>query len=296
MNLTCRLRWPSLLLPALSLTGLSLTGLLLAGCSLQRVAVKGITPALDNFVAALYAEPDLELARGAFETDLHLLEGLRRTQDSPRLLELQATALTGYGLVYWEGVDDERACGFYLRARDLGLRLLGSDPFGLEEEAFQAWLKARGKSDLPALFWTAFPYGAWMNLNLDSQEAIFSLPRVEAMARRCLELDEGYFFGAGHLFLGALDCTRPRFVGGNPERGREHFQAAARLGGADFLLPLLFEARHYCPAALDEDRFDEILDEAGREPARFAAHPQALLNAWCLEQLQRLSECRGDLF
>ena len=275
---------------------LLLPALLLGGCSMRRMAVKGLTPALDNFVAALYAEPDLELARGAFEADLHLIEGLRRTQDSPRLLELQATALTGYGLVYWEGVDNPRACAFYLRARDLGLRLLGAEPFAMEEEAFQTWLAAQDKTCLPGVFWTAFPYGAWMNLNLDSQEALFYLPRVEAMVNRCLALDEGYFFGAGHLFLGALDCTKPRLVGGDPDNGRAHFLAAAKLDGADFLLPLLFEARHYCPAALDEDRFDEILAEIEREPARFAAHPQALLNAWCLEQLRLLSEHRDELF
>ena len=268
----------------------------LQACSVKRMAVDGVTPALDNFMAALYAEPDLRLARTAFENDLHLIQGLRRTHDNPRLAELEATALTGYGLVYWEGVDDARAGGFYQRARRVGLDLLGTDPFALEEEPFQAWLAGRGPRDLPGLFWTAFPYGAWMNLNLDSQEALFLLPRVEALVKRCLELDEGYFFGAGHLFLGALDCTRPRFVGGNPEAGRERFRQAQRLNGPDFLLPLLFEARHYCPASLDEARFDEILGLARSRRTELLAHPQALLNAWCLEQLDSLEARRGDLF
>jgi hypothetical protein len=135
-----------------------------------------------------------------------------------------------------------------------------------------------------------------MNLNLGSQEALFHLPRVEAMIQRCLELEEGYFFGAGHLFLGALACTRPRFVGGDPDAGRARFQTAARLGGADFLLPLLFEARHYCPAALDEERFEEILLVLDEDPARYLDHPQALLNSWCLEQLEFLAARRGELF
>jgi len=279
-----------------ALPALLLAALLAGGCSMQRMVVKGVTPALDHFVAALYAEPDLELARGAFESDIHLLDGLRRVRDGARLQELQAMAMTGYGLIYWEGVDDQRAGACYRRALDLGLGLLGLDPFALEEEAFQTWLAGTGRADLPALFWTAFPYGAWMNLNLDSQEALFFLPRVEAMTRRCLELDEGYFFGAGHLFLGALDCTRPRFVGGDPEAGRVHFRAAARLSGDGLLLPLLFEARHYCPAALDEERFDEILRVLDEDPARWSRHPQALLNTWCLEQLEQLAARREELF
>jgi len=276
---------------------LLLLGLTLGqGCSISRVAVRGMTPALDNFVDALFAEPDLALARGAFEADLHLIAGLRRTSEQERLQELQAMALTGYALVYCEGEDNARAAHFYLRARDLGLDLLGTDPFLLEEEAFQSWLAARGKKDLPALFWTAFPYGAWMNLNLDSQEAIFRLPRVEAMVRRCLELDESYFFAAGHLFLGALDCTRPRFVGGDPDKGRARFQQADSLDGDHFLLPLLFEARHYCTASLDEERFDAILAVLEEDPAPYLRHPQALLNSWCLQQLRLLRDRREELF
>lgn len=266
------------------------------GCSVKRLAIDGVTPALDNFVAALFAEPDPELARTAFETDLHLIQGLRRTHDNPRLAELEATALTGYALICWEGVDNQRAGALYLRARNVGQSLLGEDVFALEEEAFQAWLARRKAADLPALFWTAFPYGAWMNLNLDSQEALFTLPRVEAMVKRALELDEGYFFGAGHLFLGALDCTRPRFVGGNPEAGRERFRQAERLGGPDFLLPRLFEARHYCTATLDEARFDEILEQARARRADYLHQPQALLNSWCLRQLDSLDAHRGELF
>lgn len=269
---------------------------LLQACSLSRVAVRGVTPALDHFVEALFAEPDLQLARSAMETDLHLLDGLRRTHDQARLKELQAMACTGYALVYCEGEDNMRAGSLYLRARDLGLAMLGQDPFVLEEEAFQTWLAACGKQELPALFWTAFPYGAWMNLNLDSQEAIFRLPRVEAMVRRCLELDESTFFGAGHLFLGALDCTRPRFVGGDPDQGRQHFQRAAELEGELFLLPLLFEARHYCTASLDEERFDAIMEVLDQDPAPYLDHPQALLNRWCLRELAQLREQRSELF
>ncbi len=285
-------RWHRLVLPILLLQAV----FLLQACSLSRVAVRGVTPALDNFVEALFAEPDLDLARSAMETDLHLIDGLRRTHDQDRLRELQAMASTGYALVYCEGTDNVRAGRLYLRARDLGLALLGSDPFALEEEAFQTWLAGCGKKELPALFWTAFPYGAWMNLNLDSQEAIFRLPRVEAMVRRCLELDESYFYGAGHLFLGALDCTRPRFVGGDPEKGRQRFQTAARLDGPHFLLPLFFEARHYCTASLDEERFDAIMAVLDEDPAPYQSHPQALLNSWCLRELALLREKRAELF
>ncbi len=274
---------------------LAILTLLFAGCGKRLVVNQVITPALDPFVEGLFAEPDLELARGGFQTDLHLLEGLRRTKDNPRLAELQATALTGYALIYLESGQPERAGELYLRARRVGEELLGLDPFELKQPDFDAWLAGLDDKDHIACFWTAFPYGAWMQLNLDSQEALFRLPRVEAMIKRCLDWDESYFFAGVHLLLGAIDCMRPRFVGGNPDAGRERFQRAAELmDDSAFLLPLLFEARYYCPAALDEERFDELQAIARSHNA--PAHPYALLNSWALSVFEDLDSRRGELF
>jgi len=287
VKLTCRTLAQSLLLALL------LPGLL--GCSLRRMALRTVEPVLDDFVDALFAEEDLELARGAFEADIKLIEGLRRTGDSPRLRVLNAMALTGYALIYCEGFDDERAGRLYLRARDIGQRMLGLDPFEMDESAFREWLAARRPVDLEGLFWTAFPYGAWINLNLHLSEALFRLPRVEDMVRTCIELDEGYFFGAGSLFLGALDCVRPRIVGGDPRRGREAFRRAQGLVGPALLLARLYEAKYYCPAALDEQRFDELLAEIRAFDS--AAYPDhRLLNSYCLREVEGLAQRREELF
>lgn len=282
-----------LLLALLAMLWVGLGG----GCGKRMIVNSVLTPALDPFVEGLFAEPDPDLARGGFHTDLHLLEGLRRTQDNPRLRELHAMALTGYALIFLELQRPEVAARIYLRSRNVGLEMLGQDPFLLKQPEFDSWLAGLKPDQLQALFWTAFPYGAWMQLNLDSQEALFRLPRVEAMIRRCLEWDESYFFAGGHLFLGALDCIRPRFLGGNPDAGLERFRRAADLNAdSDFLLPLAFEARYYCPATLDEEAFDVLLEQARAREEAVLDHPQALLNAWCLELFDHLESRRGDLF
>ncbi|MCB9474045.1 MAG: hypothetical protein H6678_09565 [Candidatus Delongbacteria bacterium] len=269
--------------------------LLLSGCSIRRVGIRAVTPVLDDFVTALFAEPDLLLARTAFESDIKMIEGLRLSADSPRLRELHAMALTGYALIYCEGVDDARASRFYRRAHHVGLALLGSDPFALSQPEFDAWLAAVPAKQQSALFWTAFPYGAWMALNLAESEAVFRLPRVEAMIARASALDPDYFFGAGQLFEGAITCVKPRFVGGKPETGQALFQQAAAGPAHGLLLPLFFEARYYCPAALDEERFDQIQQEAASFD--FDARPELrLLNQWAWEQILLLNTKRSDLF
>ncbi|GAG59489.1 unnamed protein product, partial [marine sediment metagenome] len=52
-------------------------------------------------------------------------------------------------------------------------------------------------------------------LNLDNPRAIFDLPKVEALMKRVLELDETYYFAGAHLFFGSLFAARPAMFGGN---------------------------------------------------------------------------------
>ncbi len=270
-----------------------LLALLLSGCSVKGLVTRQVTPVIDGMVESLFAEPDLQLARTAFEADIKLIEGLRRSLDSRELQVRQAMALAGYALLFCEGVDNERASRFYRRSLNVGLELLGEDPFERNQEDFEAWLV--GMEDQEALFWTAFPYGAWMALNLSENEATFRLHRVEAMIARASELNPHYFFGAGDLFAGAIHCVKPRFIGGDPAAGQALFHAVGETASRGLLLPLYFEARYYCPASLDEERFDQILQSA--EQYDLSQRPDmALLNHWALEQIRALGEMRGELF
>jgi hypothetical protein len=277
-----RLLLPLLLLP------------LLLGCSVKRGIVGVVTPGLDPFVEALFCESDLDIAKSAFETNIQMIDGLRRMGDNARLQELHAMAMTGYALIFVEATSVTRASALYLRARDVGLILLGTDPFAMNENDFSIWLEGIGPKNAPGLFWTAFSYGGWMNLNLNHPDALFFLPRVEAMVQRSLHLEEDAFFAVGHLFLGALDCTRPRFVGGNPAAGLEHFQRAASLADPNLLLSRLFDLRYYCPSTLDETRFDELMSEI--ESGEEGLPESRLMNAWCKREALRLKAMRDDLF
>jgi hypothetical protein len=269
--------------------------LLFSGCSYNRLATKMVSPAFDPFIESLFAEPDLELAKGAFEADIKMIEGLRLMHDTPELRLKNAMALFGYSFIYCDGIDNERAGKLYLRAKKIAMAEFDIDPFELKEDEFNIWLSELDKNDLPALFWTAFSYGSWMKINLASNEAAFKLPRVEAMVRQCLGFDESYFFAAGHLFLGALDCIKPRFIGGKPERGLEQFRRAGELSGQGLLLPLVFEAEFYCPATLNEARFDELRLSIGEardnEPEEFI-----LMNAFARRKMAELVSRRAELF
>ncbi|RMF59829.1 MAG: hypothetical protein D6748_05610 [Calditrichaeota bacterium] len=244
-----------------------ITVVLLTSCSLQRIALKTTTGLFAYGVEALYAEPDLELAKTAIASNLKLLEGFHRADPNNKELLLFLTqGYASYSLAFLEDTDPKRASAFYLRARDYGFQLLQkSSPFkkGIPqtEAEFKEKLTRLKKSDVPALFWAAFAWSGWINLNRDKPQAVFDLNIVKAMMNRVLELDEGYFFGGAHLFWGSILGSIPPMLGGNPEKAKQHFQRALELSDGKFLMTFVYYARFYAAPTLNEELFDSLLDK-----------------------------------
>jgi tetratricopeptide (TPR) repeat protein len=247
--------------------------IMLSGCSLQKIALRSTTGLLYYGVEAIYQETDLQIAEQAIASDLKLLEGLLQADPGSKdLLILLTQGYASYSLGFVEDEDTERSKLFYLRARDYGLKLLQKTPpfkNGIPEteaEFNQKILLLRNK-DLPALFWTAFSWGGWINLSKDNPEAVFDLGKVKVMMKQVLELDEGYFFGAAHLFFGSVAGALPRMLGGNPEEAKEHFQRAIKLTEQKFLLAYVYAARFYAQPVLDDVLFDEYITKVLEAPA-----------------------------
>jgi hypothetical protein len=81
-----------------------------------------------------------------------------------------------------------------------------SSPFS----EFEAAIDDLGKEDVPYMFWSAMCWGSWIRLNLGSIAALAELPRVEALMQRVLHLDEQFYYGGPHLFMGILLASRPQ--------------------------------------------------------------------------------------
>ncbi|MBW1802246.1 MAG: hypothetical protein JRJ85_16135, partial [Deltaproteobacteria bacterium] len=81
---------------------------------------------LPNFTYAIFEECDPELAKIAIPSNLKLLEGLLKSDPkNKQILSTLSMGFSGYGLLFIEDEDPERASRLYLRARDYGIRALG---------------------------------------------------------------------------------------------------------------------------------------------------------------------------
>ncbi len=241
--------------------------LTISGCSVNKIAIRSTGSIIEYAMEALMEESDLVFAEESAPANLKLLEGLiKGDPENEKLLVLAARGFASYSLAFLEDKNKERAKLFYEKGKHYGLRaLLKEEKFrdALNEnvEIFDQSLKFFKEDDVPALFWTGFSWGSWINLNLDSPDALADFPKMECIMKRVLELDETYYYGGVHMFFGTSYGSRPRMLGGNLEKAREHFEKAREISNGSFLINYVYEAKYYAVPIQDRALFESILQK-----------------------------------
>ena len=220
--------------------------LMLVNCSIQKLAVRATGGILANGFKALNEESDLVFAKQAIPANLKQLEALIKSDpNNKKNLLMAAEGYTGYALGFVEDESPQRASRFYLRARDFALTVLNRDEnfqksFDLDIVQFQQAVDKLKKTDISALFWSANAWGSYVNLNKTDINALADLPKIDVMMKQVLKLDETFYYGGPHLFLGTILASRPRMLGGNPQKAKEHFETCLGINRNAFLMANYF--------------------------------------------------------
>ncbi len=261
---------------------LCLTLVLSAGaCGIKKVATKASAQIFYDATPSIDREDDVELAEQSSLGFLKMLEGFYFQNPKDRdVLFLLTKSYAGYAFGFTEndllaakGSDaaayakaEARAKRFYTRAKDYGQQLLSRNgTYAKAKEGtldeFQKSLKSFTKADLEDLFWAGFAWGNYLNFSKDSTDAIAELPRVEALFNRILELDETYYYGGPHLFFGAFYGSRPKLLGGDPEKSKMNFEQAIQISGGKYLMGPVSEAQYYAVQVQDDGLYTKLLNE-----------------------------------
>jgi hypothetical protein len=203
---------------------------------------------------------------------LMLMDGMIEAMpDNAELLIAAAQGYSSFASMFVEDQDKEYARLLFARGKQYALRSLEvrgfREPVERPLDDFKKSLKDLGKKDLPYLFWGATCWANWINLNQDSMEAMAELPRVELMMKRVLEIDEGFYYGGAHLFMGIWFASRPKMYGGDLKKAQGHFLKALDFGQGKFLMANVYYANHYARQAFDKHLFISILRKALETPA-----------------------------
>jgi len=248
--------------------------------------------------------------------NLKVIEGMLKADPSNEtLLVLLAKSYGGYAFGFiedhyleWKEKDPKRAAYFkhraevfYLRGKDYALQALTQSNSSFSEAlasdfgTFEQAVEKFGSADVPALFWTAYNWGNWINLNLHSPEAIAVAPKVERMMKKVLELDEKYFFAGPHLFYGVYYGARPPMLGGDKAKSKMHFEMALKFTNRKFLMTHVLYAQYYAVQTQDERLYGNLLKEVLNAPEMIYPE-QSLITQLAKKKAQRLLAAKGKFF
>lgn len=286
---SCRMTRMALLL-ALGWIGLS-------GCS--ALLSNAAADFSDDLSYAILNADDLETVEAGGPAYLLMVDGLiHANPQNTRLLRAGAALYSAYSGVYV--ADEERAQKMTAKAMAYALQAACShrrDWCGLGERDFDGFERAIGaaaKKDVPLLFDLGAAWAGWIQARRRDWDAIAQISRVEVLMNRVVALDEGHRGGEAHLYLGILATLLPPPMGGEPERGRAHFERAIALSGGRNLMAKVDFARYYSRLVFDRELHDRLLHEV------LAASPEvpgyALVNVVAQQQARELLNSAGDYF
>jgi hypothetical protein len=242
-------------------------------CATSKTMTVGATASLlEDIAKAAYRQSDLRLIREGMPAYLMLIDGMvEAVPDNKRLLISAAQSYASFAAAFIQDEDNVYARVLYTRAKAYGLRALKqiglADPASTPFDAFAADLANLSKKDVPYVFWAASCWGSWISLSQGSIEALAELPRVELLMKKVLELDENFYYGGAHIFMGILNGSKPKMAGGNLELAREHFLRAIELGHGEFLMTYVYYAEYYAKKAFDKDLYVSTLETVLKTPA-----------------------------
>ena len=273
---------------------------LFEGC-IQTIALYSMGGILDNGFASFNEESDLQLAHESLGSNLKLIEAMIKSDpENERFLLFAAQGYNSYALAFCEDDSVERARVFYLRAKEYGMRILvKNDKFKEAMDgditAFREAVKTFSKDDAPAIFWTAFSWGSYVNITRTDVAGLADLSKVQALIEFVAEKNPSFYYGGAYLFLGVIEGTTPRALGGNPDKAKEYFEKCLAINGGKFLMTQLYYARTYAVATQNQPLFESLLKQI--EDASIDDVPEIrLANVIAKQKARRLLAQENELF
>lgn len=293
-------------------TTLILAACFLFACSPRSYVVSRMADAAASGGDVFATDDDPELVRDAVPFALKAMESLLESRPGHKgLLTALCGGFTRYAAAFVlpdaeEAPDPavrragmERARRLLLRARDYGMRGLsaGRDGFAASLRDDPVGASARvGAEDVPLLYWTAAAWSLALSASSDDPSLLADLPRIEALMRRALALDERYDDGAIHEFFVAFEGGRPEAMGGSVERARNHMERAMALSAGRKISPLVTFAGTVSVRTQDRKGFLDLLDRALAFDARSAAKRHRVANLVSQRRALRLKGRVDELF
>jgi len=235
--------------------------LMLTSSCTSLITSVAIKPAVSN----LQKQSDINLVCEGASSYLLMIDSLIESDpNNKELLKIGAQSYSGSVAALKScGAPRERLKTLSDKAGRYGKTLLSTMlPIGEgNPELFDAELKKRSASDADSLFWGSYGWLTWIEQQQGSPAAMADLVNIEKIMERLLEIDDTVEQGGPHLFFGVLYGSKPKMIGGDPERSRSHFERAMEISNRSFLMAQVLFAATYSRMVFDRELHDSLLEE-----------------------------------
>lgn len=256
--------------------------LLFSSCSIRRMAMNMVADSLtaDENGNVFTSDNDPELVGDALPFAIKLYEslmssipghsGLRIQTGSMYIMYANAYLQTPASMLttadfHRKEVLLQRARNLYLRGRDILL-----DELEHRYPGFRSMLAAKPHTnaaalcvsrDVEVLYWAAAGWVAAYAIDPFDMDLGLTVPQAEALLKRALELDPGFGNGSIHDFFVLYYGSLPDYMGGDPEKARDHFERSVALSRQQSAAPFLALATTVSIKQQRRDEFRKLLNQ-----------------------------------
>lgn len=271
----------------------------LMGCA--NIVLQTAKPVFKDQLSTMNMETDTALAKNALPSSIKLLEGLAVSFPKDTDIKIWlCEALCGYSLGFVEDDNRDRASSLYLRAKEYAIESVVLKTgfkrnFLFDLPKLEKWINTIDKRKLPYLFWLGQSWGSWISINLDKPDAMADLPKVQWIMKKVIDIDESYYHGGSHIFMGSVLASVPLMLGGNLSKSKEHFDKFFRITDRKYLLGHYFFMKTYCVKSQNKELFNDISVEI--QSFDIDQMPSAkLVNSIAKEKSESLTILQKELF
>lgn len=271
--------------------------LLTAGCANIMTAATG--KMADNLSTAILNQDDPETVRLGSPSYLILIDSL--VIDNPEDVKMLLAGANMYSAYAGVFVDEparmrrlSQKARLYAEQAACAARSVLCAGLAAPFPEFEAALATTNQRDVPVLHSLATAWAGWVQARSDDWTAIADLPKIDALFRQVVRLNESYDNGSAHMYLGVLNTQLPPSLGGKPELGRAHFERAIALSNGQNLMAKVLFAERYARLVFDQELHDRLLTEVlTTDPV---APDYTLINTLARERARVLLDESADYF
>jgi hypothetical protein len=249
---------------------------ILCGCgTVRKMVLRTSSPVFEESSNQLTQEGNWHFFKESAPANLKMVEMIYH-QD-PNNLDLLSVVIKGYaGYAFavpetlaleaeLSGSDNnfhkKQAVDFYTRALDYGMSYLDKKGISTkefynlsEDDLTQTLEKELDEDDLTAVLYTAQAWGSLINLQKDNMTLVSQVPKVKTLFDWVCGKKPSIDHGVCNIFYAQYEASRPKMLGGNPEKAKELYLSAIetfpkhlliRLGYIQYLLLPGYEQAKY---------------------------------------------------